>query len=128
MGINFGTLEDPTQMIDSFEQLHEDGHLKTLFPVLADGIRYNNTADINTHCLRIVRILLVACVNRDEENLIHPAALNAPLKRLTSADRLQSLLAIYLFIKAPNTGQSWLNSLCGSTDKVVNIMQYFIID
>lgn len=72
LGMDRGTCEDPTQMIDSLEQLHEDGHLKTLFPVFPNGARYNTSADIIT----TVRMLFVrlACVNPEKISVaIHPA-------------------------------------------------------
>jgi len=70
--MNRGTFEDPTQMIDSLEQLHAGGHLKTLFPVFPNGARYNTSADIIT----TVRMLFVrlACVNPEKIAVVtrHP--------------------------------------------------------
>lgn len=73
LGMNRGTDEDPTQIIDSFEQLHEGGHLKTFFPVFPNGARYSTSADIIT-TVRMVFVRL-ACVNPEKTAVaIHPAA------------------------------------------------------
>ncbi len=121
LGMNRRTYEDPTQTIDSLEQLHEEGHLKTFFPASPKGARHNTSADtITTVCMLLVRL---ACVNPEQlELFIHPAAVNAALKLLTSA---VSPLRTYLFISAPNNGGCWFNSLeddyCYSCIKLANV-------
>lgn len=52
LGMNRKTYEDPTQIIDSLEQLHEEGHLNTFFPAFPEDARHNTSADmITTVCM-----------------------------------------------------------------------------
>lgn len=48
LGMNRGTYDDPTQIIDSLEQLHEEGHLKTLFAAFPEAARHNTSAAVVT--------------------------------------------------------------------------------
>ena len=71
MGVIRGTYEDPTQMMDSLKQLHDEWHLKTFFPEWTDGINQSNIADITAHCLTVESIFpgWFACGSPEKKDL-----------------------------------------------------------
>lgn len=42
-GVIRGTYEEPTQMMDSLEQLQDEGHLTGFLPVWPDGTKHSST-------------------------------------------------------------------------------------
>lgn len=43
LGVIRGTYAEPTQMMDSFEQLQDEGHFAAFLPVWPDGTKHSRT-------------------------------------------------------------------------------------
>lgn len=65
------TYAEPTQMMDSLEQLHVEGHLNTFFPAWTGASTQSNTAEITAHCRAEESIApgWFTCVSRERRDL-----------------------------------------------------------
>lgn len=48
LGVIRATFEEPTQMMDSLEQLQDEGHFTAFLPVWPDGTKHSSTVDAIT--------------------------------------------------------------------------------